>query len=41
LQISIGDIHDELNNTWFRPMELLKVGQQQSQSQRSITPLPS
>lgn len=41
LQISIGDIHDELNNTWFRPVELLRVGQQQSQSQRSIMPLPS
>jgi hypothetical protein len=41
LQISIGDIHDELNNTWFRPVELLKVGQQQSQSQRGKMSLPS
>jgi uncharacterized alpha-E superfamily protein len=26
LQISLADIHEELNNTWFRPVELRKVG---------------
>lgn len=25
LQISIADIHEEINNTWFRPVELRKV----------------
>lgn len=25
LQISIADIHDEINNTWFRPVELRKA----------------
>ena len=24
LQISIADIHEEINNTWFRPVELRK-----------------
>jgi uncharacterized alpha-E superfamily protein len=33
LQISFADIHEELNNTWFRPVELRKVAQGQSQSQ--------
>ncbi len=32
LQISFADIHEELNNTWFRPVELRKVKQSQSQS---------
>ena len=32
LQISFADIHEELNNTWFRPVELRKVRQNQSQS---------
>lgn len=30
LQISFADIHEELNNTWFRPVELRKL-QKQSQ----------
>lgn len=31
LQISFADIHEELNNTWFRPVELRKMKQSQSQ----------
>lgn len=34
LQISFADIHEELNNTWFRPVELRKV-KAASQSQGS------
>lgn len=36
LQISIADIHEELNNTWLRPVEVRKVqrkAQSQTQSQ--------
>jgi uncharacterized alpha-E superfamily protein len=34
LQISIADIHDEINNAWFRPVELRKPSRKtQSQSQ--------
>lgn len=33
LQISFADIHEELNNTWFRPVELRKAVQAQGQSQ--------
>jgi uncharacterized alpha-E superfamily protein len=34
LQISIADIHEEINNTWFRPVELRKpVRKAQSQTQ--------
>jgi len=36
LQISFADIHEELNNTWFRPVELRKAaprGNRQLQSQ--------
>ena len=32
LQISFADIHEELNNTWFKPVELRKMKQSQSQS---------
>ncbi|HEY0964124.1 MAG TPA: alpha-E domain-containing protein [Pseudomonadales bacterium] len=32
LQISFADIHEELNNTWFMPMELRKARPAQSQS---------
>lgn len=32
LQISFADIHEELNNTWFRPVELRKVKPAQSQT---------
>jgi hypothetical protein len=32
LQISFADIHEELNNTWFRPVEMRKK-QTQSQAQ--------
>lgn len=35
LQISFADIHEELNNTWFRPVELRKAKSSQSQSQSS------
>jgi len=30
LQISFADIHEELNSTWFRPVELRKAVRQQS-----------
>src|SRR5690606_37385373 len=33
LQISFADIHEELNNTWFRPVELRKVRREPSQTQ--------